>query len=112
MPVTSQAQRRFMYAVEEGKVPGVKKSVGEDFINASHGLKGLPEHAKGKHEATSHGSPFGATKGRAGAVAHPGHKGVYKPKHDHGPYQTAQLNAGGYQGQGNTAYKGFRISNP
>lgn len=43
MPVVSQAQRRFMFAVKEGKVAGVKKSVGEDFISASHGLTGLPE---------------------------------------------------------------------
>jgi hypothetical protein len=51
-----------MYAVEEGKVPGVKKSVGEDFINASHGLKHLPEHVR-KHEATSKGRPFASKKG-------------------------------------------------
>jgi hypothetical protein len=43
MPVKSQAQRRFMFAVEEGKVPGVAKSVGKDFISASKGLTGLPE---------------------------------------------------------------------
>lgn len=46
MPVKSQAQRRFMYAAEKGKVPGVAKSVGADFINASHGVKGLPEHVR------------------------------------------------------------------
>ena len=46
MPVKSQAQRRFMYAVEEGKVKDVPKSVGKDFIDASHGMKNLPEHVK------------------------------------------------------------------
>jgi len=45
MPVKSQAQRRFMYATAEGKTD-VKPSVGKDFIEASHGLKGLPEHVK------------------------------------------------------------------
>lgn len=48
MPVKSQAQRRFMYAVEEGKVPGVKKEVGEDFIDKSHGIKDLPERVEKK----------------------------------------------------------------
>ncbi len=48
MPVVSQSQRRFMYAAEEGKVPGVKPSVGKDFIDASHGITDLPEKkAKG-----------------------------------------------------------------
>ena len=49
MPVVSQAQRRFMYATEEGKTDA-PKSVGRDFINASHGLKGLPEKV---HPATA-----------------------------------------------------------
>jgi hypothetical protein len=35
-----------MYAAEEGKVPGVSPKVGADFINASHGLKGLPERVR------------------------------------------------------------------
>lgn len=42
MPVKSQAQRRFMYATAEGKTDA-PKSVGKDFIAASHGLKNLPE---------------------------------------------------------------------
>ncbi len=51
MPVVSQAQRRFMYATEEGKVPNVKPSVGKDFIDASHGIKNLPERkAKPKRQ--------------------------------------------------------------
>lgn len=45
MPVVSQRQRRFMYAVEEGKVAGVKPSVGRDFVESSHGLRNLPERA-------------------------------------------------------------------
>lgn len=43
MPVVSEAQRRFMYAVKAGKVKGVKKEVGEDYIEHSHGVKDLPE---------------------------------------------------------------------
>ena len=63
MPVVSQAQRRFMYATEEGKTDA-DPSVGKDFINASHGLKGLPEHV-GSKKHPSHpkksagvGAPF------------------------------------------------------
>ncbi len=44
MPVVSQAQRRFMYAAAEGRVPGVKPRVGAEFVQASKGLTGLPEH--------------------------------------------------------------------
>lgn len=50
MPVVSQAQRRFMYATEEGKT-NAPPSVGRDFIQASHGLKGLPEHVHPLHHA-------------------------------------------------------------
>ena len=32
-----------MFATEEGKTDA-PKSVGKEFIDASHGLKGLPEH--------------------------------------------------------------------
>jgi hypothetical protein len=42
MPVKSQAQRRFMYATMEGKT-AAPKSVGKEFIQASHGRKNLPE---------------------------------------------------------------------
>lgn len=42
MPVKSEAQRRFMYAVAEGKVRGVPKKVGRDFVAASHGIRDLP----------------------------------------------------------------------
>jgi hypothetical protein len=45
-PVRSNAQRRFMYATEEGKTDA-PKSVGKEFIDASHGVKNLPEHAHG-----------------------------------------------------------------
>lgn len=50
MPVVSQAQRRFMYATKEGKTD-VDPKVGADFINASHGLKGLPERKSKSHPA-------------------------------------------------------------
>lgn len=46
MPVVSQAQRRLMYAAEEGKVPSIKPSVGKEFVDASHGVTGLPEHVR------------------------------------------------------------------
>jgi hypothetical protein len=42
MPVTSQAQRRFMYATAEGKT-NVAPSVGKEFVTASKGIKDLPE---------------------------------------------------------------------
>ncbi len=44
MPVVSQAQRAAMYAAEEGhSTLGIPKKVGADFVNASHGITGLPE---------------------------------------------------------------------
>ncbi len=48
MPSVSQAQNRFMHAVAEGKVKGVKKSVGKDFVAADKGRKigKLPKHSK------------------------------------------------------------------
>lgn len=54
MPVKSQAQRRLMYAAAEGKVPGIKKSVGSEFVNASHGITGLPEHVGGHDTPGAH----------------------------------------------------------
>lgn len=48
MPSVSQAQNRFMHAVAEGKVKGVAKSVGKDFVKADEGrkIKKLPKHVK------------------------------------------------------------------
>jgi hypothetical protein len=47
-PPVSQQQRRFMGAVKEGKVPGVKPSVGREKLNADPGGK-LPKRvSKGK----------------------------------------------------------------
>lgn len=43
MPVRSEAQRRFMYATMEGKTDA-PESVGREFVEASHGMRGLPEH--------------------------------------------------------------------
>ena len=46
MPVTSQAQRRAMFAAAEGHSNlGIPKSVGQDFTAASKGITGLPERA-------------------------------------------------------------------
>lgn len=52
MPSESQAQNRFMHAVAEGKVKGVKPSVGEDFVAADHGRKigKLPKHVRKAHK--------------------------------------------------------------
>ena len=58
MPSVSQAQNRFMHAVAEGKVKGVKPSVGKDFVAADEGRKigKLPEHVKKKAKrAMKHG---------------------------------------------------------
>lgn len=53
MPSASQAQNRFMHAAAEGKVEGVPKKVGKDFVKADAGrkIKKLPQHvrAKAKH---------------------------------------------------------------
>ena len=47
MPVTSQAQRRAMYAAAEGKSKlGIPKAVGKEMIDKSHGVTGLPKKAK------------------------------------------------------------------
>jgi len=43
VPVVSQAQRRWAYATAEGKTDA-PKSVGQEFVSASHGIRGLPEH--------------------------------------------------------------------
>jgi len=50
MPSKSQAQNRFMHAVAEGKVKGVPKRVGKDYVAADKGRKvgKLPQHVKGK----------------------------------------------------------------
>lgn len=37
-----------MFATEEGKTDA-PPSVGKEFIDASHGITGLPEHVKQKH---------------------------------------------------------------
>lgn len=43
-----------MYAAEEGKVPGVSPKVGADFINASHGVRGLPNRIHGGLKKIGH----------------------------------------------------------
>ena len=46
MPVTSEAQLRAMYAASEGKSSlGIPKGVGQDFVDASQGIKDLPARA-------------------------------------------------------------------
>lgn len=46
MPAVSQAQRRLMFAAKEGKVPSITPAVGAEFVNASKGVTGLPDHVK------------------------------------------------------------------
>lgn len=45
MPVVSQAQRRWAYATAAGETDA-PKSVGKEFVAASHGITGLPEHVR------------------------------------------------------------------
>ena len=39
MPSVSRKQNRFMHAAAEGKIKGVPKKVGKDFVKADHGRK-------------------------------------------------------------------------
>jgi hypothetical protein len=50
MPSVSQSQNRLMHAAAEGKVEGVPKSVGKDFVHADAGRKigKLPKHVRHK----------------------------------------------------------------
>lgn len=50
MPSKSKAQNRFMHAAAEGKISGVSKKVGKEFVKADHGRKisKLPEHKGAK----------------------------------------------------------------
>jgi hypothetical protein len=50
MPSSSQAQNHLMHAAAEGKVEGVPKSVGKDFVKADAGRKigKLPKHVRHK----------------------------------------------------------------
>ena len=52
MPMRSKAQNAAMHAAAEGKSTlGIPKSVGKEFVEASHGqkVKRLPKHAKKAH---------------------------------------------------------------
>ena len=58
MPVVSEAQRRAMWAAKEGNSTlGIPKSVGKDFIAASHGIKDLPERAEHHEHPKSRRQP-------------------------------------------------------
>jgi hypothetical protein len=48
MPSKSIKQNRFMHAAAEGKIPGVPKKVGKDFVKADQGrkIKKLPMRVK------------------------------------------------------------------
>lgn len=66
MPVVSKAQNAAMHAAAAGKSTlGIPKSVGADFVAASHGLsvKKLPEH-KGDAKAKRKSIPGSLAPGR------------------------------------------------
>jgi hypothetical protein len=45
MPAVSKAQNAAMHAAAAGhSTLGIPKSVGKEFSNATHSVKGLPEH--------------------------------------------------------------------
>lgn len=47
MPIVSEAQRRAMYAAEEGKSTlGIPQKVGAEFVAAGSASKNLPERKK------------------------------------------------------------------
>lgn len=43
MPAKSKAQFRLMAAAAAGKVPGIKRSVGREFVQATPSYKSLPK---------------------------------------------------------------------
>jgi hypothetical protein len=52
MPVTSNAQRKAMYAAKEGRSKiGIPAKVGAEFIRESHGVTGLPARKSGGFRA-------------------------------------------------------------
>lgn len=58
MPVVSKAQNAAMHAAAEGKSTlGIPKSVGKDFVNASHGesVKSLPDRVSKKRRLVDEG---------------------------------------------------------
>lgn len=72
MPVVSQQQNKAMHAAAEGhSTLGIPKSVGQDFVNASHGtsVKALP---KFKHHANAAHKAFAAGD-HSQAMHHAGH---------------------------------------
>lgn len=52
MPVVSQAQRRWAYATAEGKTK-TDPQVGQDFVDKSHGITGLPDRVSHTHSELS-----------------------------------------------------------
>lgn len=56
MPMLSKAQNAAMHAAAEGESTiGIPKSVGQEFVQASHGenVKALPEHKTQKRKAVA-----------------------------------------------------------
>ena len=60
MPVVSQQQRRAMYAAASGhSTLGIPAKVGREFVESSHGIKGLPKY-KHKKKKKPRYKPFGS----------------------------------------------------
>ena len=58
MPVVSKAQNAAMHAAAEGRSTlGIPKSVGQDFVSASHGMKvgNLPTRVSKRNKALATG---------------------------------------------------------
>lgn len=77
MPMQSKAQNAAMHAAAAGNSTlGIPKSVGQDFVNASHGenVKALPQKASGPSSALEAmtGLPSGKKKTRRGGGRHKG----------------------------------------
>ena len=53
MPLKSQAQKRFMYAVASGSIkkPGLSKKEAKEFIGATKDVSSLPEKVKARKKA-------------------------------------------------------------
>jgi len=58
MPLKSQAQRRWAYATAAGKTDA-DPSVGKEYVESGHGVKGLPERVGSKKHPAMHNTTRG-----------------------------------------------------
>lgn len=83
MPMQSQLQSRAMHAAAEGNSTlGIPKSVGQDFVNASHGqsVSSLPKRASSSLEAAT-GMKSGTRRGRHAKQANKAKMGGHQALH-------------------------------